>query len=483
MIKKFPDNFKNERKNIIPVSSDYIKKINESYFKPKTKSLLKKWVEFCSFGEPAFGLFPCPPIIEKGNGCIVFDTDGKEYLDLLSGFSVHSLGHCNKEISETITFQANKLTQYFGTINEPWIRLAENICNATPGKFKKRALFANSGSEAIEAIMKLVRWYTGKPFILTQYGDYHGKTAGAQALTPKGGWTYNYPILPADSGIGYFPYAYCYRCSFDKSYPECDIYCTKYLERLLTSQEAPYVDPGSGISRIAAIVIEPMQSSAGYIIPPKEYLLNIQEICSKFDILLALDEIQCGMARTGKMWACEHSKVVPDIIALGKAFGGGLPISAVVTRSEIIEEWGPGAFYGTFSSNPLCSATALKTLEIIERDNIAAKAAETGKYFLNGLKEITKRHAIVGSLDGLGLYIGMELVKDKKSKAPAIEETSFMNSEFLKNGLICERTGYFHNRFNLIPALIITKEQINKAVEIIDKVLIKTEKEFGYKKI
>ena len=482
MSSKYIKRMEIERKKIIPSADEYLKKIENSGYGKTTKAILKKWVKYCSYGEPPFGLFECPPVIDRGNNSKVIDADGKEYLDLLSGFSVHNLGHCNAEIHETIVEQSKNLTQYFGTINSVSVNLSEKLCEITPGRFDKKVLFGNSGSEAIEAIMKLVRWYTGKPFILTHYGDYHGKTAGAQALTPKGGWSYNYPVLPADSGIGFFPYAYCYRCSYNKTYPNCDIYCADYLDRLLTSQEAPYRDPGAGICRVAALVLEPLQSSAGYIIPPKEYLPKIREICDKYEILLALDEIQCGMGRTGKFWACQHYDVVPDIIAVGKAFGGGLPISAVITRSEIIEEWGPGAFYGTFSSNPLSCATALKAVNIIERDNLPKLAEEKGRYFLEGLREISQSHQIIGDLNGLGLFIGMELVKDKDKKIPAKDETAFLNMEFLRNGLICERAGYYFNRFNFIPPIIISKDEIDQSLEIIDKSLRTTEKKFGYKK-
>ena len=478
MVKKFEDRILQERKKLVPTLEELRSRIKDSPYGPKTKALLEKWLEYDSIGEVGFSIFRCPPIIERGSGATVVDADGKEYLDLLSGFSVNNLGHCNEEIIEAIKSQSQKLLQYFGALNIPQIELSEKLCRMTPGNFPKKVIYGGSGSEAIEAAMKLARWYTGKPFILVPYGDYHGKTAGAQALTPKGGWTYYYPILPADSGIAYFPYPYCYRCPFDKSYPNCKLWCLDYLERLLTSQEAPFSDPGTTITNVAAIVIEPMQSSAGYIIPPKEYLSKLQSVCQRHDILLVVDEIQSGMGRTGKMWACEHSGITPDMITLGKALGGGLPVSALVGRSEILDSWGPGGFFGTFSGNPLSCAIACKTLEIMERDNLPAQVAEKGKYFLERLQNLVKKHPLIGQVDGIGLYLSMELVKDRKTRQPAANESSFMMTELLKDGLICELTGYYLNRFNLIPSLVISRTEIDKALEIFDKVIGRVEGKF-----
>lgn len=478
MVKKFEDRIPQERKKLVPTVEELRSRIKESPYGPKTKALLEKWLEYDSIGEVGFGLFRCPPIIERGSGATVVDADGKEYLDLLSGFSVNNLGHCNEETIEAIKDQSQKLLQYFGVLNIPQIELSQKLCRMTPGNFPKKAIYGGSGSETIEAAMKLARWYTGKPFILVPYGDYHGKTAGAQALTPKGGWTYHYPILPADSGIAYFPYPYCYRCSFDKSYPNCKLWCLDYLERLLTSQEAPFSDPGTKITNVAAIIIEPMQSSAGYIIPPKEYLSKLHTVCQRHDILLVVDEIQSGMGRTGKMWACEHSGITPDMITLGKALGGGLPISALVGRAEILDSWGPGGFFGTFSGNPLSCAVACKTLEIMKRDKFPARVAEKGRYFLEGLRNLAKKRSLIGQVDGIGLYLSMELVKDRKTRQPAANESSFMMTELLKDGLICELTGYYHNRFNLIPSFVISRTEIDKALEIFDKVIGQVESKF-----
>ncbi len=482
MPKKFEDRVLEERKKLQVTKEELNVRVDAAPYGSKSKEYLKRWVKVESTGEVGFALWSCPPLIERGSGAKVVDADGKEYIDCINGFSVNNLGICNPEVVEAIREQAGKLIHYFDLPTPPRVKLSEKLVQITPGDFPKKVIYSSTGSEIIEAAMKLVRWYTGKPFILTPYGDYHGRTAAAQALTGKGGeWIYNYPIPPQDTGVFFFPYPYCYRCSFDKTYPACDLFCVKYLEDLFESKEAPFRDPKAGISSIAAIIIEPMQSSAGYIVPPQEYLVRLKELCDKYDVVLVVDEIQAGMGRTGKMWGCEHSGIAPDLITIAKTLGGGIALSAIVGREEILDSWGPGAHLGTFSGNALACAAGCKVLEIIERDNIPAKAAEKGVYFLDGLKQIAKAHSLVGDASGIGLYLSLEFVKDKKTKEPAIEETGFMATECLKEGLICEHSGYYFNRFNLIASLLIKKEEIDQALDILDRVIARAEEKFGYK--
>jgi len=482
MAKRFEDRILEERKRLRVTKEELNKKIDSSPFGPKTKEYLKRWIKVESTGEVGFALWSCPPLIERGSGTRVVDLDGKEYIDCTTGFSVNNLGICHPEIVEAIRKQAGKLIQYFDLPTPPRIELSEKLVRITPGDYPKKVIYSSTGSEIIEAAMKLVRWYTGKPFILTPYGDYHGRTSGAQALTGKGGmWLYHYPIPPQDTGVFFFPYAYCYRCSFDKTYPACDFFCVKYLEDLFESKEAPFRDPKANITNIAAIIIEPMQSSAGYIVPPREYLVRLKQLCDRYDILLVVDEIQTGMGRTGKMWACEHSGVVPDLITIAKTLGGGIALSALVGKEDILDSWGPAAHLGTFSGNALACAAANKVLEIMKRDNVPAKVCENGKYFLDGLEEIKKDHLLVGDVSGIGLYLSLEFVKDGKTKTPAKEETQYMATECLREGLICEHTGYYFNRFNLIPSLLITKKEIDEALSILDRVIARAEEKFGYK--
>jgi len=292
-------------------------------------------------------------------------------------------------------------------------------------------------------------------------------------------WAYYNPVPPLDTAVSYFPYPYCYRCPYDKNYPSCDFFCIKALENLLNSTKTPFMSVNRGISNIAAIIIEPMQASAGYIIPPKDYLVKLQEMCKKYGILLIADEVQSGMGRAGKMWACEHSGVSPDMIIFGKSIAGGLPVSGVVGRKDIMDSWGPAAHLGTFAGTALACAAANKVLEIMERDNIPQKAKEMGDYFVKGLKSLAKKHSIIGDVKGEGLFIGIEFVRDRKTKEPAAEETAFMEQQCLRKGLICSHSGYFGNRFCLIPPLVISKNQVDRVINIFDEVFTETEKKFS----
>jgi len=469
-----------ERK-VMGVTQEELKnRIEESSYGLKTKELLRKWLEVESTGEPGFAVFRCPPLMDSGLGATVWDADGKEYIDCLGGFSVSNIGLCNPEVIDEMTKQAKKLIHYYDFPNRPRIELSAKLIRVTPGDFRKKVIYSTTGSEAVETAVQLARWYTGKPFILVAYGAYHGRTPGTMGLTGKANmWFYYHPVTPADNAFSCFPYPYCYRCPYDKEYPQCDFYCLKFLEYFFQNSQAPFMDIAKGVSNTAAILIEPMQGSSGYIIPPQSYLVKLQELCRKYGILLIVDEIQTGMGRSGKMWACEHSGVAPDLMTFGKGLGGGLPISGVIGRREIMDSWGPGAHLGTFAGTCLASAVANKVLEIMQRDNFPKKAKEMGDYFAAELESLAKEHPIIGDVKGRGLFIGIEFVRDKKTKEPASQESSFMIEECLKEGLICQLSGYFGNRFSLIPPLVISGEQINRALKIFDTVFTRTERKFN----
>ncbi|MBI4231783.1 aspartate aminotransferase family protein [Candidatus Peregrinibacteria bacterium] len=479
MLLDFENRIIKQRKKLHVSDKKLISRVEKSVFGPKSKKVLKKTVQYESSGQIGFAVFKCPPVIEEGAGSVVVDADGKEYIDLLSGFSVSSVGQCNPEVVQVIKDQCDRMMHYFDLPNIQRAELAKRISELAPGNFRKKVLFAVTGADAVDNAIKLSRWYTGGQFILTFYGDYHGVTGGTMGLTGKGGmWSYYYPILPADSGIAKFPYAYCYRCLYGMEYPNCELQCVKSIESLLEGKESPYREPKSPISNVAAVIVEPMQSSAGYIIPPDEFLAGIKRICEKFGFLFVSDEIQAGLGRTGKMWAIEHSGVIPDMITTSKALADGIPISMVVGRKEILESWGPGAHVSTFAGSHLACAAANKVLQIMTRKNFLQKVRQNGKYFLEKLLGIADKHPIIGHVNGKGLYLGIEFVRDRKTKEPADKETNFMMNECLKNGVIFEMGGYYYNRFQLIPSLLISKEEIDRAVAVFDKVFGSAEKKF-----
>jgi len=337
-----------------------------------------------------------------------------------------------------------------------------------------------TGGEAVEIAIKLGRWYTGKPIIITHWGDYHGRTAGAMALTGKAyQMAYNYPVPPADTAVVRIPFAYCYRCRYGHAYPACDLFCADQFEKMFESRETWLNNPKIGVTNVAAMIIEPFQSSSGYIIPPMEYLQRLNEICERYDFLLVSDEIQSGMGRTGKMWAIEHAGVVPDLLCTAKSISNGLPIAATIGRKEILDSWGPGGHASTFIGYAPGCAGGVKVFEIFQRDKIVEGAAEKGAYFLDGLTALQEKHPAIGHVDGLGLYLAIELVMDRESKEPAAEAAGWACFELLKRGVVSMHSGYYGNRLMFAPPLVIEKPEIDRALGVLDRVLGKMEREFG----
>lgn len=454
-------------------------RIDKSPLGEKTKALARKWSEYESFGSVGWGIFDVTPIIERGEGAYLYDADGKAYLDLLAGFSVSSLGECNEEITKIIQAQASTLTHYFDFPHVERVKLAEKLVKHSKITERTRVVFGVTGSDAIELAVKAARYATAQPYILTAYGDYHGVTYGTMGLTGKGGMQpFFYPILP-DKAVGYFHFPYCYRCPYDKEYPACEMYCMKSFERLLDSKESPYTDGMNGINNVAAILVEPFQSSAGYYIPPVEYLQELRRITNKFGMLLIVDEIQAGLGRSGKLWAFEHSEIEPDMICSSKALGGGLPLAAVIAKSEILTEWGPGAHVSTQAGNVLACAAGNYVLDVVSSEEFLKKVNETGAYFLDGLRELEKKHKIIGHIDNKGIYTGVELVNDRETKEPAVEASTYVRDRSVEEGLLYEKGGYYHNRLQLIPPLNIARSELDEVINIFDKIFGEAEEKFN----
>ena len=456
-----------------------LERVERSPFGPKSKELLRRYVEHESTGQVGFALFECPPAIVRGEGAAVYDADGKEYLDMLAGFSVSNLGHGQPEVLDAIRAQSERLVHYFDLPNDPRERLAEQLAALAPGEGRKRVVFGVTGGDAIELAIKAARWYTGAPTILSAYGGYHGTTAGTMATTAKGGmWGFYYPVGPHDAGHAKIPYSYPYRCPVGADPDDCAEACVEFVARMLRGKETPFGDARS-ISNVAAVLVEPMQASAGFIVPGEGYLRGIRELCDEHGFLLIDDEIQAGLGRSGRLWACEHDGVVPDMLATSKGLASGLPISAVVASDELLSAWGPGAHVATFAATPLAAAAANATLAVYKRDGVIERAAATGVYFRERLEELQEKHPILGWVDARGLFIGLEFVRDRKTKEPAAEESKLMLDHCVAEGLLFERGGHLYNRFQLIPPLTIEREQIDRAVEILDRAMAEAEKATG----
>ncbi len=456
------------------------RRVDEHARGPRTRELLYKTLRYESTGHLDFSLFPCPPVIDHGLGARLWDVDGNEYIDLHGGFAVNVLGHGNKEVNDAIKAQMDKVNQFAELPMDSRAELARLLCERHPGGFAAKTFWAVTGGEAVEICMKLSRWYTQKPILVTHWGDYHGRTAGAMALTSSKAALvpYNYPVPPLDTAVVRIPFPYCYRCPWDKSNPACDLFCARQLEESFERGASWFNNPQMGVCNVAAFLIEPFQSSAGYIIPPLPYLARLKGIAERFGFLFVADEVQCGMGRTGKQWAVEHAGVAPDLIAMAKSISNGIPLAAVTGRAAIMDSWGPGGHSSTFTGYPSACAGGVQVMQIFERDHIIEAAASKGQYFRLGLESLQRRHPSIGHLDALGLYIGLELVTDRKTKEPATKAAAWAHGELVKEGVLCIYSGYFSNRLAFAPPLIIAKTDIDEALDILDRVLAAMESKF-----
>jgi len=445
------------------------------------KKLLLENIKNESSGQVGFSHFHVPPLIDKGENDIVIDIEGKEYVDLTSGFAASTVGQCNPDVIGEICKQSKKLIHFFDFPTVPRIKLTKKLINVTPGKFEKKIQFGVTGADSVENAIHAARWYTGCQYILAALGGYHGVQNGTMGITSKGGiGSYYYPMTPDNRGLVLFPYAYCYRCPYDKEYPGCNMHCVKFIEKtLLSGKESPLVDQKGNISNIAGLIIEPMQCSSGYIMPPDDFLRGLKRLSDDYGFLLIVDEIQSGVGRTGKLWAIEHSGIEPEILVIGKGIGGGLPLSAIVTKKEILNSWAPTAHLSTFAGYTLACSVALKVFDIIEEKNLLKNSNEMGKYFYEGLLDLQKRYQIIGDVTGgKGLFLAIELVKDRKSKEPAIEEAFYIRNKALEEGLIFAVSGYYYNRITIIPAISIRKDTIDRSLKIFDKLFNEVSKKF-----
>jgi len=426
---------------------------------PKSKALLEKRNDLIPPG-----VYLVQPItIAESKGAVMKDVDGNVYIDFTSGIGVTSLGHCVDEVVETISGQAAKLIHScIHVVNyEPYLDLAQKLTEVTPGSFKKRAIMLNSGSEAVENAVKIVRQHTGRPGIISFENSFHGRSYMALTLTGK--WDpYKVGFGPFVPGIHFTPFAYCYRCPFNMEYPGCSLHCVHHIEKSVLKTQIPP-------DQVGAIISEPIQGEGGFIAPPDDYFKEIKKICDAHDIKLIIDEIQTGFARTGKMWAIEHYGVEPDLMVMAKAIASGLPLSAVVARDELMKDVYPGSLGGTYGGNPIACATALKVLELIEREKVVEQAAALGKKLQKRLDEFYDRYEVIGDVRGKGPMLAMELVKDRKTKEPNPEAASKVMKTCLGAGLLTLKAGLYGNCIRLHPPLTIGDELLEKGLAIMEE--------------
>ncbi|MEM2882036.1 MAG: aspartate aminotransferase family protein [Candidatus Bathyarchaeia archaeon] len=414
----------------------------EEYFIPTVKRMFKE-----------------PMIAAEGEGAIVRDSEGREYIDLMSEHGVNFIGHRNAEVVRAIKDQADKLIFMSTDIaTAPALELAKRL--AEIAKPLDRCYFLNAGAEAVECAIYLARKHKGRYEIMGLYGAFHGRTYGARSLV---GWSgYKKGMGPYLPGVSLLPSYYCYRCSLGLEYPGCGLQCAKILEDAIKYQSS---------GDIAAFIAEPIQGTAGNIPAPDGYFREVKKILDANDILLIDDEVFTGFGRTGKIFCIEHHGVQPDIITCGKAMGGGMPISAVLTNENVARAFAVDAmmYFTTFGSHPISCAAALASINVILRDRFHERAARLGEYFMKRLRELAGKHELIGDVRGRGLMIGVELVKDRRTKEPAREESRRLREECRRRGAIVPAgQGWLGNVIRMYPPAAITEEQIDKSIEILD---------------
>jgi len=410
-----------------------------------------------------------PLVVEEGRGCLIKDVDGNVYIDFNSGLAVLAVGHCHPRVVEAIKRQAEKLLHYSNTdfYYEVSITLAEKLTQITPGDFEKRVYFGNSGAESVEAAIKLVRWHTRRPRIIAFIGAFHGRTYGALSLTASKPVQrrYFFPLVP---GVTHVPYPYCYRCAFKQEFPDCDYWCIDYIEEWVLGK---YVPP----EEVAAFFFEPILGEGGYVVPPPEFFQRLKKLADKYDILLVADEVQSGMGRTGRWFAIEHWDVVPDVICIAKALASGLPLGATVARAEVMD-WERGAHATTFGGNPVACAAAIEVINVIEEENLLENAEKQGTYIMARLREMQDKYEIIGDVRGKGLMIGVELVRDRRKKTPAKKEAEEVMIRCWKQGLAIITAGV--STIRICPPLIIDRDLVDIALEILERNIATIEKEY-----
>ena len=407
-----------------------------------------------------------PLVAHRAEGAIIEDPDGNRFLDFNAGIAVVATGHCHPRVVKAIQEQAARLIHMSGTdfYYSNMVDLAEKIARLTPtGKNEpNRVYFGNSGTEAVEAALKLARYHTGRDKVIAFLGAFHGRTMGALSLTgskyvQKKGFG---PLVP---GVTHIPYANCYRCTYNRTPDTCNIECLKVIEDQLVRHIIPKEE-------LAAIVMEPIQGEGGYVVPPQKFFDEIQAIAQRLGVLIIADEVQCGFGRTGKMFASDHFGLQPDIMAMAKGIASGMPLGAMVARQSVMR-WTPGAHASTFGGNPVAIAASLATLQLLEEE-LVANAARLGEHMLGRMRDWPQRFRYVGDVRGRGLMLAFELVRDQQSKERHPELRDRLEAMAFERGLLILGCG--PNSIRLCPPLVITKDQADFALDTLEACLRET---------
>lgn len=425
---------------------------------PKAKELLNRDAKYIS---PSYTR-SYPLVVQRGYGAIIEDVDGNTFLDFNAGVAVAALGHAHPEIVEVIERQSRDFVHISGTdyYYPQQTALAEKLVQVTPGDFAKKVHYGNSGAEAMEAALKAAIYATGRNKFIAFRGAFHGRTFGTLSLTASRA-AQRRGFGPQALDVTHVPYANPIRFPLERRPAESvGKRVSRYIEQTIFKTTVSPED-------CAAIVVEPVQGEGGYVVPPPDFLPELRRICDEHGIVLIVDEVQSGMGRTGKLWAIEHFGVVPDIMCMAKAIGGGLPLGVTLAREELMR-WHVGAHASTFGGNPVAIAAGLKTLEILE-NGVMKNAAEMGAYMMDRLRELQDKHAAIAEVRGLGLMIGVELAHDRDATEPWPQLRDKVVVECFNRGLVIQGAGESTIRFS--PPLIVDREQVDFAVATLDTAL------------
>ena len=397
---------------------------------------------------------------EKAEGAIIEDVDGNRFIDFAGGIGTMNIGHSRPEVVQAIAEQAAKFTHtcFSVMMYEPYVALAERLVELVPGNFPKKAIFFNSGAEAVENAVKIARYATGRPAIIVFDNAYHGRTLMTMTMTAKVR-PYKYRFGPYAPEVYRAPFPYPYRMNMTPE--QASKTCIQELERMFVGEVAA--------DQVAAIVIEPVQGEGGFMIAPPGFLRDLKALCEKHGIVFVADEIQTGFCRTGKMFAVEHDNVVPDIMLVAKSMGAGMPISGVIGRADLMDAPPPGMLGGTYSGNPVACAAALAVLDLYAQEDYAARSQQIGQVLVERFTQLQQRFPFIGEVRGLGGMVAIEMVKDRTTKEPDGQKVNEILAEAHKRGLVLIKAGMYDNIIRVLVPLCITDEQLQQALSIIDE--------------
>jgi len=426
---------------------------------PKTAQALRKSFQYESMAHAA-GRFPL--VFDEGMGCTIKDPDGNIYIDITAGIAVNSVGRRHPRVIKAIEGQLGKLLQAIDITNTRRIELAEKLSSIMPVGLRGHCVsyFTQGGSGALETALKFARKITGRSQIVAFHGAYHGVWFGSMSLTT--GNRYRVGYGPGIPGVIHVPYAYCYRCCFGLEYPSCELQCAKYVDYVLNT-------PYTGAYDVGVLIVEPQQGEGGYLVPPPGYFEILKRACEKHGALFLADEVQAGMGRSGKMWSIEYSDVVPDMLTFGKGVGGDMPMAGLTMRADLAEKIEEGSHPNTFAGNALSAAVSITNIDILTENNseLITRAGLVGEEIKLRLQEGGKETATIGDVRGRGLFIAVEMVKDKESKDPLdLDSMQSIHMGMLKRGVFMVPCGRFGNVFRFMPPLTITRELVTKAADI-----------------